>query len=235
MKRQSETTRYYFSHEGGNLPIVIRKHAKSRRMVIRYQLLTNSLTLTLPRYVSLKQGLSFIEEKRAWVVRQMAEKPLPSVMKDGGFISLLGVSYTIIHKPGRGLVHVDTDKIIVPGEPEFLKRRLGEWLKKQARLELSNFAQAQAKRIGKSIKKISVRDTSSHWGSCNQSGNLSFSWRLILAPREVLEYVVAHEVAHLVHLNHSEAFWQQVEALYPHYETSRDWLKKNGAKLHQYY
>lgn len=115
-----------------------------------------------------------------------------------------------------------------------MARRVREWLKKEARAEIAAIAAAKAERIGRSIKKISLRDTRSLWGSCNHKGNLSFSWRLVFAPRDILDYIVSHEVAHLAELNHSAAFWRIVAELCPHWRESRAWLKKYGEQLFRY-
>lgn len=124
--------------------------------------------------------------------------------------------------------------IIVPGEAEFLARRVREWLKRRAREEIVPRAEQKASEIGKRLKKISLRDTSSRWGSCSHDGNLSFSWRLIFAPAEVLDYLVCHEVAHLAHHNHGPAFWAAVRRLCPDYEKAQNWLKQHGRRLYAY-
>ena len=219
---------------GTTLPIIIRKHPKSRRMVIRYQPLQHHVSLTLPRYVSIKQGLHFVEEKHDWLAEQLNEKISHMPFADGQIIPLMGRNFTLRHIGGRGLVRIEDDCIIVPGDESFMKRRVTEWVKQQARAEITKFAHEKAALIGKRIKKISLRDTSSRWGSCSHEGNLSFSWRLIFAPHEVLEYVVSHEVAHIKHLDHSPAFWSVVATLCPTYRNYRDWLKTHGQHLYAY-
>src|SRR5262249_62094428 len=122
----------------------------------------------------------------------------------------------------------------VPGDKQFMSRRVQEWLKVQIREEIVKLAQKKADQIGARVKRVSLRDTSSRWGSCSHDGNLSFSWRLVLAPYEVLEYLVSHEVAHIKEHNHSEKFWALVEKLYPDYEKAQHWLKAHGATLYAY-
>ena len=140
----------------------------------------------------------------------------------------------IEHVGGRGVVRMENNFIIVPGDVGFMARRVREFLKAHAREEISRLAKDKAKRVGKTVKKISLRDTSSRWGSCSHDGNLSFSWRLVLAPHEVLEYLVAHEVAHLKEHNHSKAFWALVAQLFPAYEQAQQWLRRYGQKLYSY-
>jgi predicted metal-dependent hydrolase len=217
-----------------DLPIIIRKHSTSRRMVLRYQPLQHQISLTLPRYVSLKKGLHFVEEKRDWLTQQINEKSPQIPFVNGQVIPVLGKDYTLRHVGGRGTISVTGNEILIHGDESFMKRRLLDWLKRQAKQEISAIADFKGKMIHKSVGKISLRDTSSRWGSCSHEGNLSFSWRLVFAPYEVLYYVVCHEVAHIEHHNHSHAFWKAVHLLCPNYESYRDWLKIHGHKLYTY-
>lgn len=214
------------------MPIVIRKHKTARHMVLRYQCGQQCIALTLPRYVTIGQGLRFVEERREWILSQLAEQKDIPYLADGTEIMVLGERLTIRHVGGRGVVHRQGNSIMVPGDPVFLPRRLSDWLKKSVRSEISRLAQAKAEALGRTIRKISIRDTRSLWGSCNEKACLSFSWRLVLAPYAVLDYVVSHEVAHLVELNHSPAFWRVVEQLCPNWRESREWLKTYGRQLH---
>lgn len=219
---------------GESLPILIRKHAKSRRMVIRYNPAGHSVSLTLPRYVSIRQGLRFVEEKRVWIEQRILEKKAPVPFADGQTIPLLGMLYTLQHVGGRGVVRIEGDTIIVPGDSAFMARRVREFLKRVARDTIAEIAAKKAKQLGKTVSKITLRDTSSRWGSCSHDGNLSFSWRLVFAPYDILEYVTCHEVAHLKHHDHSPAFWIAVGLLYPDYEKAKQWLKINGSELYAY-
>jgi len=217
-----------------SLPVIIRKHPKSKRMVIRYHPIQHHVALTLPRYVTIKQGLHFVSEKREWLAEQIQDKPRHVPFTDGQTIPVLGKKYMLQHVGGRGVVRIEEDCIIVPGDIEFMARRVLEWLKRLARETITAIAQAKAKIIGKDVKKISLRDTSSRWGSCSHDGNLSFSWRLVLAPREILDYVTCHEVAHLRHHDHSPAFWTLVHLLFPDHHNAKQWLKAHGGELYMY-
>lgn len=216
------------------LPIVIRKNAGARNMVIRYQPLQHHISLTLPRYVSIAQGLRFVEEKRGWLEGQLRGTIKPVAFSDGQKIPVLGRIYTIAHVGGRGVVRVEGEQILVPGEQEFLARRLRVWLRSQAKEAIEALVKEKAAIIERPYRKIGLRDTSSRWGSCNHKGHLSFSWRLVFAPYEVLAYVVCHEVAHLKHLDHSDAFWETVSLLDPAQKTARRWLRIHGARLYAY-
>ncbi len=131
----------------------------------------------------------------------------------------------------RGVVEIKNGSFFVPGEKRYIRRRLMDWLKEQAKKEVSDKVYHYTKKINKKANRVSIKDTTSQWGSCSSKKNLSFSWRLIMAPPYVLEYVVAHEVAHMIHMNHSREFWSLVDDLYPDHKKARIWLKKEGPKL----
>ena len=217
-----------------SLPLTIRKHPRSRRMIIRYQPLRHTVMLTLPPYVTVRQGLSFIEARQAWIAAQIKEHAATVMLADGVVIPVLGTPLTIRHVGGRGVLRVVGDELHVPGNAAFLSRRLYDWLKRRVKEEIAMLAHAKGRTIGKKVIKIGLRDTSSHWGSCNSRGCLSFSWRLVFAPYAVLEYVVSHEVAHLACLDHSPTFWQVVASLSPDYLSHRAWLKANGHALYRF-
>lgn len=234
MKKFLNASPYAVELESGPVPIVVRKHPRSRRIVIRYQPLRHVVSLTLPRYASLRQGLRFIEEKRGWLEAAVKAQKRGTPFEDGAVIPFLGKDYRLRHAGGRGVARLEGDEILVPGDKAFFARRLTDWLKDVAHREITRLAQEKALIVGKTITKITVRDTVSHWGSCARGGRLSFSWRLAFAPLEVLEYVVCHEIAHLVHHNHGPAFWRTVADLYPDHLAARRWLKAHGASLYRY-
>lgn len=215
------------------LPIVVRRMAGARRMVLRYQPVQRALSLTLPRAVSMKQGLRFVESRRAWIAGQL-ETQTAVGLADGQVIPLAGMPHTLRHVGGRGLVEAEDGEIRVPGDEAFLPRRVREWLIKQARERITEGVRRYAGALGVTHRRVTLRDTVSRWGSCSHDGNLSFSWRLILAPPGVLDYVVCHEVAHLREMNHSPAFWAQVERICPDYSKYRHWLKRHGPELYGY-
>lgn len=203
-------------------------------MTLRYQPLQQHLLLTLPRYVSIKQGLHFIEEKRKWIEKQIDETVQHFPFIDGQLLPVMGKQMRLRHIGGRGVITIEGDDILVTGEAEFMGRRVQDWLKRCARDHISDLARSKAQLIGKRVRQVTVRDTISRWGSCSHDGNLSFSWRLVLAPYPVLDYVVSHEVAHLQEFNHSAMFWDVVEQLSPGHIQWRNWLGENGYILYGY-
>ncbi len=125
-------------------------------------------------------------------------------------------------------------RLCVSGQHEHAPRRLRDWLVKQAHEELSKRVAVHTGNLGLQARRVTVRDQTSRWGSCSSGRVLSFSWRLILAPSFVLDYVAAHEVAHLKEMNHGPRFWSLVRKTMPRMEEARRWLKKHGAELHRY-
>lgn len=216
------------------VPIRIRKRKTSRRMVIRYQPLHEYIGLTLPRYATIRQGLDFIRSKQEWIAQEVRMHAQKIPFEDGSSIPVLGQLQTLRYTGGRGVVFAEHDSIMVPGDAEFMARRVREWLKKAAQRHIACLAHEKAAELGVTITHIALRDTRSLWGSCNNAGRLSFSWRLVFAPPEVLDYVVCHEVAHLKELNHSKRFWEHVASLCPHWQTSRRWLSNYGGQLYRY-
>jgi predicted metal-dependent hydrolase len=220
--------------------ITLRRNAQARRYTLRVQSATREVVLTLPPRGSLKQAREFAERNAAWIATRLAQLPRPVPFADGGTVPLRGVAHRIAHRPhARGAVWTETADdgaplLCVAGDRPHVARRLRDFLKKEARRDLDTASRRAAGALGVTLKRVSVRDQSSRWGSCSTTGVLSYSWRLILAPPFVLEYLAAHEAAHLVEMNHSRAFWRQVERICPDFRRARNWLNKNGADLHRY-
>jgi predicted metal-dependent hydrolase len=190
----------------------------------------------MPRRGSLDEARRFLDRHAAWLRRQLDRLPQPSPIADGAVIPLRGIPHLIRHAPGRrGTVTVAADDgpaLIVAGAAEHLRRRLVDFLKREARRDLEAAVVRHAAALGVRARAVRLRDQTSRWGSCSLSGHLSFSWRLIMAPPMVLDYLAAHEVAHLRELNHSRRFWRLVGVLCPESDTARAWLNAKGAALH---
>lgn len=217
------------------LPLVIRRHQRAKRICLRYNPTDHAISLTLPRHTRVGDGLRFLMQKSEWLIETLQDIPTKKHIKPGVVIPLLGKRVRIKHDATitrKWILRDDT--LFVAGPRDEFPERVKEALRSMARTTLTNLATRDATRIGRRVNAVSVRDTRSRWGSCSSTARLSFSWRLIFAPREVMEYVVAHEVAHLRHMNHSPAFWNCVAVLCPEYEAAKDWLKLHGKDLYRF-
>jgi predicted metal-dependent hydrolase len=219
---------------GGKVPVRVRTNPRARRLALRIDAQGEAVDLVLPPRTSLPRALSFLESNRGWLVERLSALPPRTVFEDGAEVPILGATYRIRHmlrQRGQGPVWIEGRELRVTGDPAHLERRVGDFLKDMARDELARRARRLAARLDRKVARVSVRDTTTRWGSCSASGNLAFSWRLILAPEPVLDYVVAHEVAHLVEMNHGPRFWRLVDRLSPEADKQRVWLNRNRARL----
>lgn len=225
------------------MSLAVRQSARARRISLRIDPTGEGAVLVVPDGVPMKTAERFAREHAGWLARHLARRPDRIFFEDGVVLPVLAREHVIRHCPARrGTVWVEPADgdgdgrpiICVSGKAEHLSRRVTDWLKGRAREEISVRARAHASQLGRRVAKITIRDTSSRWGSCSSLGGLSFSWRLILAPEAVLDYVCAHEAAHLVEMNHSPAFWRHVTALVGDWQPSRRWLKHHGGQLHRY-
>jgi predicted metal-dependent hydrolase len=221
---------------GLDVPISIRISERARRVGLRIDSAERKVELILPRGVSERSGLRFLAAKRAWVTARLEALPLAVPFVEGAIVPLLGVPHRIRRELDAAAppVRIVDGEMRVRGDPAHLARRVRDHLVAAARAELTRRARRLAAQIGRSVARVNVRDTRSRWGSCSGQRNLSFSWRLILAPEPVLEYVVAHEVAHLAEMNHGPRFWALVESLMPGSAGPRAWLKQNRNRLLAY-
>ncbi len=214
--------------------VVIRRSARARRISLKVDLRNGTVTLVLPPRATVAAGERFLSEQRQWVAQRLAALPAAQPLMDGAVLPYRGMPHVIRHRPeARGTVWIEGSEIHVAGAVEHLPRRLTDWLKRQARAMFEPRVLELSASIGKRVRRVTVRDMKTRWGSCSSEGQLSFSWRLILAPDTVAEYLVAHEVAHLLHMDHSPRFWAAVDRLTPHRRSGEAWLKRNGATLHR--
>ena len=217
------------------VPLELRRSRRARRISLRLDPVGPRLILVLPWSAPVDRGLDFVAEKALWVQNRLARSPEAVPFVDGAEVPYLGEMHRVRHRPdARGGVWRAAGEIHVTGAETHLPRRLTDWLKAEAKRELTGRTREKAALMDLAVTRVTVRDTRSRWGSCSATGSINFSWRLILAPEAVLDYVVAHEVAHLVEMNHSPAFWRCVAELTDHLETGRRWLKQRGNELHLY-
>ncbi|MGH1424841.1 MAG: M48 family metallopeptidase [Pseudooceanicola sp.] len=219
----------------GNPPVEVnlKKSTRARKISLRVSGLDGRVTLTLPRGISEREGMAFVQEKADWLRGHLDRQVGPVSVGIGAVLPVEGIDRVIQTGSGRG-VRVDGGALIVSGRADTAPRRVGAWLKTLARDRLADASDQYAAALGRPYTRLTLRDTRSRWGSCTAEGGLMYSWRLILAPPDVLRYVAAHEVAHLEQMNHSADFWAVVERLYGPHKDARGWLRKNGPTLHSY-
>jgi len=220
-------------------------NARARRVSLRLDPALSQIVLVRPRRGSVRAILAFVQSREGWIRAHLDSLPPRIPFAEGARIPIGGVEHTLCYAPEkRGGVWRESDNIFIAGRPEFAARRMKDWLRAEAKRSLTPMVHVMATTIARKVTRVSVRDTTSRWGSCSSDARLSFSWRLMLAPYHVLVYVAAHEVAHLAHLDHSRAFWRTVDMILDAFVTdpaarretrlARDWLRRRGARLHAY-
>lgn len=218
--------------------IRVRVHPRSRSYRLSI-LASGEPVLTVPPKGKIKDATAFLAKQQHWLNVRLDRRLKAVPFCEGAFVPVRGIEHQLIGTGKiRGQVAVsdnnDIKQLHVPGGATHMARRLKDWLKKQALADLKTASAIHADRLGVSTGTISIRSQSTRWGSCSSSGSLSYNWRLILAPPHVLDYVAAHEVAHLCEMNHSAAFWAKVEQTLPDMDKGRNWLKVHGTHLMGY-
>ena len=218
----------------GNPPIavVLRRSARARRLSLRVSRLDGRVSLTLPSWTPEHEGIAFLQSKEDWLRAQLGQIAAAEPVREGASIMFAGSDLPIVASRRRGARLLEGALEICRDRP--VGAQLRAFFKTEARNALVPASDRYAAQIGRRYRRITLRDTRSRWGSCTADGALMYSWRLIMAPAEVLDYVAAHEVAHLAEMNHSTAFWRVVEDICPLYHTHRKWLRQNGDLLHRY-
>jgi predicted metal-dependent hydrolase len=209
-----------------------RRSRRARRMSLRIDPAGGAVVVTLPMRATRKAGMALLMGHADWVADRLAALPDAITFADGATVPVCGVPHRIRHAPGaRGAAFLLQQELHVTGAAEFLPRRVTDFLRQEAKRRLGALALAKAGLIGTVPKRVTVKDTKSRWGSCAPDRSLALSWRLVMAPPFVQDYVVAHEVAHLRHMNHGKQFWALVDELTPHTKTAIPWLRAEGARL----
>lgn len=221
---------------GRTLPLRIVENLRARRLTLRINSGGRGLRVTVPPGLRKGEVDRFLLRQQGWLEQRLAKVPDRPQVRPGIKLPLRGVPHVVVHEPGkRGTVTVGNDAgapaLIVHGDRLHLPRRLEDFLKREARRDIEALVARHCATVGKPAKAIRYRDTSSRWGSCTSQGVLSFSWRIMMAPPPVINYLVAHEVAHLREMNHGPDFWRLCEELCPDTERCKAWLKRNGGAL----
>ncbi len=221
-----------FRLPGGPATVEWRRSKRARRVSLRIDPREGSVVVTLPPRAGRTAGLALLMNHAGWVSERLAALPDAVTIAPGAMVPLHGQDHRVVHVPNaRAGVWVAGQAIMVSGAAEFLPRRVIDFMRAEARRRLSALAMEKAAAAGLRPARISVKDTRSRWGSCAADRSLAFSWRLVMAPRFVQDYVAAHEVAHLRHMNHGARFWQLVAELTPHMDAAMAWLRSEGPRL----
>jgi predicted metal-dependent hydrolase len=235
-KAASEPEQLTIAHAGDTLPVTFVRSRRARRASLRVDPAGRRIVLTAPLRMSRATAVGFAQTQAGWIAARLKRLPARRPFADGAELPLFGEPHRIRHRDDvRGTVWREGSVIHVAGQAEHRSRRLRDWLTAELRGQLVPLVHAKAQRVERPVKRITLRDSRSRWGSCGPDGAMSFSWRLVFAPPQVLDYLVAHEVAHLVHLNHSPRFWALARTLCESpIEAPQAWLKANGETLLQY-
>jgi hypothetical protein len=239
-RRPSEPLTIQVVFDQAIYPVRIRRHRQARRYTLRIHAATREVILTMPPRGSVREAKEFAQKHGGWIAARLRRLPEAAPFADGSTIPLRGVQHRIVHRPGvRGTAWAecgaDSEALLcVAGGAPHIDRRVGDFLRREALRDLEAASQRAAEKLNVKIKRISVRDQSSRWGSCSSTGVLSYSWRLIFAPPFVLDYLAVHEVAHLIEMNHSQRFWRLVHGICSDANRAKTWLDVHGTDLHRY-
>ncbi len=220
----------------GSPPVEVhlKRSARARRFSLRVSRLDGKVTLSIPVRAREGEALAFLKGNEDWLRQTLSQMPGPTMQAVGPGTVIRVEGDPLLLTPGAGRrVQAEGGLLLVPGSPETMGPRVAAWLKVLARDRLATASTRYAELVGRRYASLAIRDTRSRWGSCSPDGRLMYSWRLIMAPPAVLDYVAAHEVAHLVELNHSPAYWKVVTGICPDWKAHRAWLKANGNSLHR--
>lgn len=239
-RRTSEPVSITVVFEREIYQVRLRRHPRARRYTLRIHTTTREVVVSMPPRGSIKQATEFAQKHGAWIAARLQRLPQAAPFGHGTVVPLRGVDHRIEHRHGaRGTVWTEIGEtgehlLCVAGAEPHVPRRVRDYLKREAKADLEIASKRAAASLGVTLKRVSIRDQSSRWGSCSTTGVLSYSWRLILAPPFVLDYLAAHEVAHLVEMNHSRAFWRVVQRVCLDMDRAKTWLDAHGTALHRY-
>jgi hypothetical protein len=217
---------------GGPTRVEWRRHRRARRVSLRIDPCGGGVVVTLPVRASRGAGMALLMNHANWIADRLAALPDAVLLAEGTLVPIGGVPHRIRHMPrSRGGAWLQDGELHVTGAPEFLRRRVQDFLRAEALRRLTALVADKTAMLGVTARRIAVKDTKSRWGSCAADGSIAFSWRLVMTPGFVQDYVAAHEVAHLKHMDHRKRFWDLVDQLTPHAKIAIPWLRAEGFRL----
>ena len=222
----------FSSYFGFEIKVV--RSGKAKRLTLRIDEKNKCPVVTLPKYCSKKQALEFLQNNQDWMVNMLARLPSEKKFSNGEEFCFWGEKYVVLHEVGYKGAKFENGFLKIGGDKTFLHRRVCDFIKEKALKKLAEETVKKAKNIGCKVCGVAIKDTKSRWGSCSSLGNINYNWRIVLAPKFVIEYLICHEVCHLKHQNHSKDFWQELENMCKNFEDGRHWLKIKGKELYKY-
>lgn len=219
------------------MPVRVHIDKRARRVSVRIDPTAREAIATAPSPRYALDAIGFATERVDWIAERLGALPQPVVFRPGAYLPLRGVIHRLKHVETGRTVKVDrtlgpTPVLLIPGPRENFADKTRGFFRAAARVDFAERVAVHAATLKVTPRSISIKDTRSRWGSCSSEGRLNFSWRLVCAPPFVLDYVAAHEVAHIKEMNHSSRFWKQVEKCYPDWREAREWLDQRGGALH---
>ena len=216
----------------GKVHVEWRVSSRARRLALRIAPRANAITVTLPPACPPSQAQAFVRQHGGWIASRLQRLEKTPSFSDGSLIPIEGIPHRITHAPTRrGGAWIEQDRLVVSGDASFISRRVTDFLRAHAARVLGEEVRDMARTARLHPSRLDIRDTSSRWGSCSSTGRIMLSWRLVMAPQPVRHYLIAHELSHLVHMNHGPQFWKQVASLTPHRQQAEAWLRYHGPLL----
>lgn len=231
-----KATTFTLSLGGSEIRVSFVPNARAKRLSLKLDPYANEAKVTVPPYSSFAEAHDFLSQYHQWLAQKINSRGQKIPFSKDISIPILGQQYKISYEQAdQPRVTLEDKEIFVQGFDEVVIAGLvKDWLRRFIYEKLHHHSQTYASQIGKKVKGVTLKEMKSRWGSCSASGNLVYNWRLVFAPYESMQYVCAHEVAHILEMNHSKNFWKIVESLYPNYKPHQQWLKKNSHQLFMY-
>jgi predicted metal-dependent hydrolase len=228
---------FLIAKSGVSVPVRVHVDKRATRVSVRIDPTAREAVATAPAPRHALDAISFASERVEWIAERLGALPPPVIFRPGVYVPLRGVIHRLRHAESGRTVRLDkasgpTPILLVPGPKEAFRDKTRAFFRAAARTDFAERVEVHARTLKVTPRSISIKDMRSRWGSCSSDGRLNFSWRLVCAPPFALDYVAAHEVAHIREMNHSNRFWKQVERCFPDWKEARTWLHERGSHLH---
>jgi predicted metal-dependent hydrolase len=227
---------FLMAKSGASVPVRVNVDKRARRISVRIDPHAREAVATAPNLRHALEAISFASERVEWIAERLGALPAPVRLRPGSYIPIRGVLHRLKRAETGRTVRIDKStpipQVLVPGTRDVFADKTRGFLRASARADIAASVLVHSETLGVKARSIAIKDMRSRWGSCSSEGRLNFSWRLVCAPPFILDYVAAHEVAHLKEMNHSQRFWRQVERCIPDWQDARNWLQERGSALY---